>query len=380
MASHVDPRRLSETIESIYDAAIAPEKLTYALQRTVELFDVTSGGIRHYDVARKHGRMIATVGISTDGLERYERDQHASNPLTPGYLMFRECEPITHTMVIDDDDFIRTPFYRDWVEPQGWRWNLAVVLRRAVADLHTMTIMAPAGRGCFDEDDRALMALLAPHFRKAITIAGILDSAQQKAMSLSETLDLLSLGAVVVDGDMRIVHANAAAEVELKARAAIARIGDRLHAVDAATDARLAEDIALCLDGGSARDLALPVRAEPERGLVAHVLPLRDRGRDYGLDLAGQAVVFFKSREAAIAPPLRALTERYSLTGSELQVLMGLLNGADPQATADRLGVAVSTVRTHLHRLFQKTRTTTQSELVRTVTALIPPIADGVAR
>ncbi len=379
MASHVDPGRLSETIGSIYDAAIAPEKLTLALQRTVELFDVESGGIRHYDVARRQGRMIATVGISNEGIEQYERDQHASNPLTPGYLMFRECEPVTHTMVMNDAEFVRTPFFRDWVEPQGWRWNLAVVLKRAVADFHSMTIMASARRGCFDEQDRELMGLLAPHFRKAITIAGILGSAQQKAESLAETLDLLSLAAVVVDGDMRIVHANAAAEAELKARAAIARIGERLHAVDAATDARLAADIVRCLDGGSARDLALPFPPATEDGLVAHVLPLNDGRRDYGLSHAGQAVVFFKSREATVEPPLRALSERYSLTGSELQVLLGLLDGSDPQAIAARLGVAVSTIRTHLHRLFQKTRTTTQSGLVRTVMALIPPIAD-VAR
>lgn len=374
MPAKVDPRRLSEAIETIYDAALAPERFEVALQRTVDLFDASSGGLHHYDAAHRQGRVIATTGISPGWIEQYRRVQHAANPLTPGYLMFGECEPITHTMVIDDAAFLRTPFYRDWVEPQGWRWNLAVVLKRTVAEHHSMTVMASARRGRFDDEDKALMALIAPHFRRAITIAGILGSAHHMARSLSETLDLLTLGAVVIDADGVILHANATAEAEIEARAAISRIGRRLRAIDPATDARLTADISDCMRGGAASDLALPCPVAPERGLVAHILPLEGRAESQGLPRAGQAVLFFKAREPAVEPPMRALTDLYGLTGSELHVLMGLLDGSDPKVIAERQGVAMSTVRTHLHHLFQKTRTTTQADLVRAVSALISPV------
>jgi DNA-binding CsgD family transcriptional regulator len=39
--------------------------------------------------------------------------------------------------------------------------------------------------------------------------------------------------------------------------------------------------------------------------------------------------------------------------------------GSSLQAAADRLGIKIATARTHLHRIFVKTGTTRQAELMR---------------
>ena len=58
------------------------------------------------------------------------------------------------------------------------------------------------------------------------------------------------------------------------------------------------------------------------------------------------------------------LSEAYGLTPAEGRVLAGLLDGRDPGSIAEALGIAVSTVRTHIKRLYEKTGTSRQTELV----------------
>jgi len=64
----------------------------------------------------------------------------------------------------------------------------------------------------------------------------------------------------------------------------------------------------------------------------------------------------------------------YGLTPREVCVLMLLLQGAGPEEAAASMGVAVTTVRSHLNSLFAKTGTSRQAELVQKALASIPPV------
>jgi DNA-binding CsgD family transcriptional regulator len=51
------------------------------------------------------------------------------------------------------------------------------------------------------------------------------------------------------------------------------------------------------------------------------------------------------------------LRGQFGLTAAETRLALFLADGAEPKDLADRLGVAVTTVRTHLQHLFDKTST-----------------------
>jgi DNA-binding CsgD family transcriptional regulator len=55
----------------------------------------------------------------------------------------------------------------------------------------------------------------------------------------------------------------------------------------------------------------------------------------------------------------------YSLTAAEARFALEILAGDGIQAAADRLGISKATARTHLSRIFAKTGTRRQAELVR---------------
>lgn len=56
--------------------------------------------------------------------------------------------------------------------------------------------------------------------------------------------------------------------------------------------------------------------------------------------------------------------ERLGLTAAETRIATRLVDGRSPREIAAELGVGVSTVRTHLARIFAKTGTSRQAELV----------------
>jgi DNA-binding CsgD family transcriptional regulator len=58
---------------------------------------------------------------------------------------------------------------------------------------------------------------------------------------------------------------------------------------------------------------------------------------------------------------------RYKLTPGELRVLLSIVETGYIPKTAARLGIAQTSVKTHLRRLFAKTGTTRQLELAKLV-------------
>jgi DNA-binding CsgD family transcriptional regulator len=72
-----------------------------------------------------------------------------------------------------------------------------------------------------------------------------------------------------------------------------------------------------------------------------------------------------------------ATADTFGLTPAESRVLASLLRGATMAETATTLGIAPSTAKTHLERIFSKTGVTRQAELMRLATSLIPPVERG---
>jgi DNA-binding CsgD family transcriptional regulator len=69
-----------------------------------------------------------------------------------------------------------------------------------------------------------------------------------------------------------------------------------------------------------------------------------------------------------------ALAALYELTPTEARVLLEIASGKNRAAAADALGIADSTVKTHLARIFEKTGTSEQAELAKLVASLTPPV------
>jgi DNA-binding CsgD family transcriptional regulator len=84
--------------------------------------------------------------------------------------------------------------------------------------------------------------------------------------------------------------------------------------------------------------------------------------------------IFITTSDAGGPAPLEAVSAIYNLTPAESQVAALLGDGLSRAEIAQRTGVAISTVKTHLSQLLLKTGCRRQGELIALLSTLRPPI------
>jgi len=197
-----------------------------------------------------------------------------------------------------------------------------------------------------------------------------------EAATLADALDGLDAGLFVVDATGRIVHANASGSAMLQARLILRCADGRLAACEARAAAALRELIPKAV-GPDAKPTAVPLSAGDGRHYVAHLVPLASGTRRTGAGYPAIAAVLV--HRAAIETHCRpeVIAELYHLTPSELRVLLAIVEVGGVAETAHTLGIAEATVKTHLHRVFGKTGTSRQADLVKLVAGFSNPLVGG---
>jgi DNA-binding CsgD family transcriptional regulator len=106
------------------------------------------------------------------------------------------------------------------------------------------------------------------------------------------------------------------------------------------------------------------------------VLPLTSGARrSAGLAYNAVAALFVRKVAFSVSSPAELIGRMYKLTPTELRVLSAIVDiGGVPEAAAS-LGVATTTIRTHLGRLFEKTGVGRQADLVKLVAGFSTPLA-----
>lgn len=103
---------------------------------------------------------------------------------------------------------------------------------------------------------------------------------------------------------------------------------------------------------------------------VVHAAPLCDAAAFLDFGPRNGAMVFLYDLEGAAALPAERLTQLYGLTPAEAGVALEVARGGSSESMAGRLGISVNTVNTHLRRIFDKTATHRQADLLKLLLAL----------
>jgi DNA-binding CsgD family transcriptional regulator len=221
-----------------------------------------------------------------------------------------------------------------------------------------------------DDDMRRRMARVVPHARRALLIGRAIDRKADETATFVDILDGLSAGLFLVGTDGRIVHANAAGQMILRADDVLRSIGGRLVARDAQVNRTLREVLAAADKGDveiGSKGTALPLTADDGECHVAHLLPLTSGARRAGIGSAAAVAVFVRKATLAAPSSPEIISRAYQLTPTELRVLLAIVDIGGIPEVATAFGVANSTIKTHVDRLFEKTGAGRQADLVKLV-------------
>jgi DNA-binding CsgD family transcriptional regulator len=207
-------------------------------------------------------------------------------------------------------------------------------------------------------------------------ISDLLDDVRVTAQLFRESLENLAVPVVLTDAAGSVLHANASAERMFATDGPILRQGRTIQAQNAVMGDALLQAIASAASDLSlgAKGIGLPVSAAGQPPAVAYVLPLT-AGTARAAFRPACAAIFVSTTTSASPLPEAVLTTLFELTPAEARVLVSAGKGFNPSQTATLLGISENTLKTHLNRIYAKTGSSRQADLVKLVADIGTPLA-----
>lgn len=364
-----EERFLDLVSEASIDASLWPP----VIERLADLVGGDSGFISTLNITTGEGA-AQTARIDPAEEQRYFAYYAAKNPLQivlDPDVYLESWRPI----IVTDDDLmaketlVRSEFYNDFMKPAGVHSSMMIRLAVNGHDVSAITLNRAKSRDRFEDAELALARRLHPHLIRAFKVGQRLAGADANGFP-AMVLDRTRHAVILVDQDARISFINAAAERLVGERDGLVIAGGRLTAGNPDAARRLHQLIGQAASrevgrrgGGS---MALPTAARRLPLSIAVTPICGERASGYGGQ--ARAMVTVNDLEAELTVPVERLRDLFGLSRAEGRVAVAFAEGHSPKEAAVLLGLSFFTVRGHLVRIFEKTQTNRQAQLVRLLT------------
>ncbi|MGO4832115.1 helix-turn-helix transcriptional regulator, partial [Rhizobiaceae sp. 2RAB30] len=368
---------LSDLIGAIYDCTLDPGRWEETLSLIACSLQCERAVLSLNDLRTDRLLIDKHVGWEPEWLD--ERAKHL--PEIHGKL----SEWFTHVPSLDRPfvasrelsaaEFLHSPYAQNCLVPLDLVDVVHFCLIRTTTNFSELVLWRKHRQGIIGDREIELGCLLTPHLRRAVTISNVLDIRTVERNRMAEALDALRHGVFLTDERGAILHANRSAEAMLRDNGPIKASGGVLAARSLPANSELRKAIVLAAEDEAAigkAGVAIRLTEEDQPPVFAHVLPLTGGEARSRLKPDAVAAVFVDARpdghdRAAL------VASAFGLTPAEMRVVASLLAGRTLAETGDELGIAFTTARTHLSRIFLKTGVSRQADLVRLAMQTVAP-------
>lgn len=262
---------------------------------------------------------------------------------------------------VSERELVQIPYYAKFLAPLDIRHGVGYLLHgNGTGGAALLTLNRPRSAGCFSSSERSMHPWILPHLRNAFRISQWSGLMVQRTNDLSSTVNAIGVGVVLLAPDAQVLYFNQIAASALKrlGLAAAPAVGSRL-----------------CLDRVTGDWLKRAMaQALKTNGIVGPVIRrIRQDQRRHSLEVlrlsAGHAANFcLIVRTLDLQEPhsddQSVLMKTFSLTATEALVVACLSCSYTPERVATKLGVSISTVRSHIQHAFVKAGVQKQTDLV----------------
>jgi DNA-binding CsgD family transcriptional regulator len=355
-----------DLIDRIYEAAVLPELWSDVLEATAELSCSANGAIFVLNEdAPIRGRFSDASPESAERLKQVRPLFDAfvagdSWKISPGVMKMYAMQPASFVHVeahMTPEEIERDP-QRIAARTVGIGANLCTAIPLPTGELVTVVYQRWLRDPDYDQATIDRMNMIRPHLARSGMMAARMRLEHVRATV--SALEAVGLAAAVVAGSGRVLAANGL--LERMSDVFVARARGGIALAHPGANSLFEAAIAQHRENRTVRSIPVP-GTEGATPAVVHLLPLRRAGRDI---FSGGDVLITATPVSAsgIVPSVSILAGLFDLTPAEARLAAALSGGRALKDAAAESGITFKSGRTYLERIFAKTGTHKQSELV----------------
>jgi len=370
--------RVQGLVNRIYDAAADASLWPHFLRNFADTVKGTTTALLFYQGSSIRAAKI-DVSIRFDPVHAAAYEQHFCrvNPWLKEWKKRFNCAG-PKTIALSDasvplDLLKHTEFYNDYLLAQDTIHQLGCVVTKTEDTFCAFTCLRTRKAGCFEKSELGLLRALFPHLERGVRFHHKMAELEGQYRSSLDALDRLAAGVVLLDrrGHVRAVNHAAGEIFALNDGLKIDR--HELVAATPSQNRRLHAAIVGITDGpGSGGGISVD-RPSGKRSFALSIL--RSPARAFPGEAGEPAVlVFVTDPEKKTTPICETARQIYGLTRAEARLAEQLARGETLVDAGQQLSISHNTARTHLRRIFEKTSTRHQGDLIRLLLATNPSV------
>jgi DNA-binding CsgD family transcriptional regulator/PAS domain-containing protein len=366
-------------LDLILEATLRPEAWNDFIAHVCKVIGANSGAIAIRS-SQPALELIDPVAATWPGeaVEAYLTYPREADPvaidLTVSMFAMREGKSFITQELLDDNNYRRTPFFNDFANKFDIAYMSGVSVNIGAGHFGTLMLYREDGSLAFGQHERRFIESLIKPLR-----IGLETRRRFKGSMVAHgVLSRLAIPVVTLDECGRVDYMNQAAVQLFRRGETVSITAGRIRTSRPDTTKTLQAMCREAVRGDISRQGRefLLERTEGAPPLRLLVLPLSYRLSDslWGGDVPA-AIFFFDAQEDAPWPDVSTrLRQAYGCTEAEARVAVLYADGATGPQIAEQLEVSSETVKTHLKKVFQKTRVKNKAELAMLIQKLRSPV------
>lgn len=355
--------RVHRCVGALYDAAVGRVAWSEALEQVSGLFDAGFADICTWTHDRRYVNGLVH-GLDHDDYHDTFLGRWFNRNVWSGVAPARiPGEVLSTRNMVPREELRRSEMYHDFLHARGLHEGLRLTLWSDETGMGDVSLLRPWSGGAYGPAEVALGRSVLPHLQRAVAVTRRLRASDFRLAAARAGESRGDVAAIAFDARARPCWFNDAALQALEHGTPLRLAAGDLQAATPRATRDLARAVARSVGQRQAGAAMLP-RGAGLGGVNAVVVPLSAHPDDWSLPRPPAAVALLRAPAVrnAEGEMLRSL---FGLTPAEGELALDLLAGATVGEVARRTGRSAATLRTHLARLFDKTGTGRQVELVR---------------
>lgn len=363
---------LSALLHHLYAGVTDPRELNGFIGQCSQHIGAVSAAVAISEIETGRWRYFDFYPGPVDLARVYETHYAEEDPVKSALLRLPPRRFYFSHELCDEHTQRTHPYWVEWLAKLDYTDVCAARIPLGAHYSCHIGFVRQTGAERFARRELDFLDLLLPHLEQALQMHARMDRLKVMADLAQEHLSQTGAGCVVLNGDGRVTFRNRIAQDLLREGAVINEQDRTIHLTEPRAEARfrqLTKDCMLAsrmpgvMSGGM---VAVPRPG----GLPVSVLVLPYRTPAYAetvIEQGSRAIVLLYDPARPHKDPPEILRELYRLSDAEARVCWRLASGEALDEIAAAEGSSRETVRSQLKRIFAKTGTNRQSELVRLI-------------